>query len=104
MKTVTSTDYTTKLLTDARTHARTHNERRISHGHITSPCLFVTGQGGLLDAAEYLNFMPGFNLEGFPNRDSTIYTDAYGINDAHTSIREAIRYKISSFLHSFLSS
>ncbi|XP_052251054.1 alpha-aminoadipic semialdehyde synthase, mitochondrial-like [Dreissena polymorpha] len=53
----------------------------------------ISGQGGLLDAAEHLNFMPGFNLEGFPNRDSTIYTDAYGINDAHTCIRGTIRYK-----------
>ncbi|KAH3703871.1 hypothetical protein DPMN_078921 [Dreissena polymorpha] len=42
MKTVTSTVYTNKLLTDARTHARTHNRRRTSHGHISSPCHFVT--------------------------------------------------------------
>ncbi|WAR25052.1 AASS-like protein [Mya arenaria] len=40
-----------------------------------------------------LEFMPGFNLEGFPNRDSTIYTDEYGIRDAHTCIRGTIRYK-----------
>ncbi|KAH3887474.1 hypothetical protein DPMN_011491 [Dreissena polymorpha] len=38
MKTVTSTVYTIKLLTDARTH----NGRRTSHGHISSPCHFMT--------------------------------------------------------------
>ncbi|KAH3809391.1 hypothetical protein DPMN_137754 [Dreissena polymorpha] len=42
MKTVTSNVYTNKLLTDARTHARTHNGHRTSHGHISSPCHFVT--------------------------------------------------------------
>ncbi|KAH3826479.1 hypothetical protein DPMN_128385 [Dreissena polymorpha] len=40
MKTVTSTVYTNKLLTDTRTH----NGRRTSHGHISSPCHFVTGE------------------------------------------------------------
>ncbi|KAH3894463.1 hypothetical protein DPMN_018620 [Dreissena polymorpha] len=38
MKTATSIVYTNKLLTDARTH----KEHRISHGHIRSPCHFVT--------------------------------------------------------------
>ncbi|KAH3887564.1 hypothetical protein DPMN_011581 [Dreissena polymorpha] len=38
LKTVTSTVYTNKLLTDTRTHTRTHNGRRASHGHIS----FVT--------------------------------------------------------------
>ncbi|KAH3706616.1 hypothetical protein DPMN_066004 [Dreissena polymorpha] len=41
MKTVTSTVYTNKLLTDARTH----NGRRTSHGHISSPCHFMTATG-----------------------------------------------------------
>ncbi|KAH3699685.1 hypothetical protein DPMN_074645 [Dreissena polymorpha] len=40
MKTVTSTVYTNKLLTDARTH----NGRRTSHGHISSSCHFVTSE------------------------------------------------------------
>ncbi|KAH3866216.1 hypothetical protein DPMN_029274 [Dreissena polymorpha] len=39
MKTVTSTVFTNKLLKDART-----NGRRTSHGHITSPCHFMTGE------------------------------------------------------------
>jgi len=54
----------------------------------------IPGNGGLLDSAQDLKFMPGFNLEGFPNRDSTIYTKAYGINDAHTCLRGTIRYKV----------
>ena len=37
-----------KLLTDARTHgrtdARTHDGRRTSHGHNSSPCHYVTGE------------------------------------------------------------
>ncbi|KAH3848986.1 hypothetical protein DPMN_091371 [Dreissena polymorpha] len=41
MKTVTSTVYTNKLLTDAHTHALTYG-RRTSHGHISSPCHFVS--------------------------------------------------------------
>ncbi|KAH3792046.1 hypothetical protein DPMN_145535 [Dreissena polymorpha] len=44
MKTVTSTVYKNTLLTATRTHAhthaRTHNGRRTSHGHISSPCHF----------------------------------------------------------------
>lgn len=52
------------------------------------------GDGGaLLDIAEPLNFLPGFNIEGFPNRDSEIYADIYNIKDAHTILRGTIRYK-----------
>ncbi|KAI8782365.1 alpha-aminoadipic semialdehyde synthase mitochondrial [Biomphalaria glabrata] len=53
----------------------------------------IPGQGGLLNATEELTFMPGFNLEGFPNRDSTIYASEYGIQTADTIIRGTIRYK-----------
>ncbi|XP_053378089.1 alpha-aminoadipic semialdehyde synthase, mitochondrial-like isoform X2 [Mercenaria mercenaria] len=53
----------------------------------------IAGNGGLLDAVEELTFMPGFNIEGFPNRDSTKYTSEYGIDNAHTCIRGTIRYK-----------
>ncbi|KAL4226643.1 hypothetical protein ACF0H5_014624 [Mactra antiquata] len=53
----------------------------------------IPGNGGLLDSTVDLDFMPGFHLEGFPNRDSTMYTDAYGIDSAHTCIRGTIRYK-----------
>lgn len=40
-----------------------------------------------------LNFLPGFALEGYPNRDSTIYKDLYGINTANTIIRGTLRFK-----------
>lgn len=43
-------------------------------------------------ATKTLDFLPGFNLEGFPNRDSTIYAKAYGIEDANTILRGTIRY------------
>lgn len=54
----------------------------------------VPGNGGLLDSAVDLDFMPGFNLEGYPNRDSTVYLDSYNIKDAHTCLRGTIRYKV----------
>ncbi len=40
-----------------------------------------------------MNFLPGFSLEGYPNRDSTVYSDLYGINEATTIIRGTLRYK-----------
>lgn len=51
----------------------------------------VPAGGALLDSARPLNFLPGFNLEGYPNRDSTVYTSKYGIEDAHTVLRGTIR-------------
>ncbi|KAH3772774.1 hypothetical protein DPMN_174120 [Dreissena polymorpha] len=43
-KTVTSTIYTNKLLTDTRTHTAHTYGRQTSHGHISSPCHFVTSE------------------------------------------------------------
>lgn len=40
-----------------------------------------------------LDFLPGFALEGFPNRDSTIYRDLYGIPNATTVLRGTLRFK-----------
>ncbi|GFO42771.1 alpha-aminoadipic semialdehyde synthase, mitochondrial [Plakobranchus ocellatus] len=53
----------------------------------------IPKDGALLDAVKDLNFMPGFNIEGFPNRDSTMYASEYGIQSAHTILRGTIRYK-----------
>ena len=39
-----------------------------------------------------MNFLPGFSLEGYPNRDSTIYGELYGIREAHTLLRGTLRY------------
>ncbi|XP_015208011.1 alpha-aminoadipic semialdehyde synthase, mitochondrial [Lepisosteus oculatus] len=49
--------------------------------------------GALLDSVTPLDFFPGFNLEGFPNRDSTKYVEPYGIQSAQTVIRGTLRFK-----------
>jgi len=41
-----------------------------------------------------LEFMPGFSLEGYPNRDSLLYRQLYGIETVHTMLRGTIRYKV----------
>lgn len=49
--------------------------------------------GSILDNTMPVDFMPGFNLEGFPNRDSTIYRPIYNIPSARTLLRGTLRYK-----------
>uniref|UniRef100_A0A8C2Q3B3 Aminoadipate-semialdehyde synthase n=1 Tax=Cyprinus carpio TaxID=7962 RepID=A0A8C2Q3B3_CYPCA len=51
--------------------------------------------GALLDVTEPMDFMPGFNLEAFPNRDSTKYAEPYGIESARTLIRGTLRFRIN---------
>ncbi|KAI1882137.1 hypothetical protein AGOR_G00247580 [Albula goreensis] len=66
-----------------------------------SPAIFLRdGQlvnipegGALLDNVESVKFLPGFSLEGFPNRDSTKYAKPYGIQEARTLIRGTLRFK-----------
>ena len=53
----------------------------------------VDPNGGLLDSAKPMTFLPGFNIEGYPNRDSTIYGELYGIPEAHTILRGTLRYR-----------
>lgn len=53
----------------------------------------IPGNGGLLDVTEQLDFLPGYNLEGFPNRDSTHYAAEYDIKTATTVLRGTLRYK-----------
>lgn len=53
----------------------------------------VPAGGTLMDSATTMDFFPGFNLEGFPNRDSTKYAEPYGIQTAHTLIRGTLRFK-----------
>lgn len=50
--------------------------------------------GALLDVTKPMDFMPGFNLEGFPNRDSTKYAEPYGIESARTLIRGTLRFRV----------
>ena len=53
----------------------------------------VDKDGGLLESVDPMDFLPGFSLEGYPNRDSTIYGELYGIREAHTLLRGTLRYK-----------
>uniref|UniRef100_A0A8C3T980 Aminoadipate-semialdehyde synthase n=1 Tax=Chelydra serpentina TaxID=8475 RepID=A0A8C3T980_CHESE len=53
----------------------------------------IPAGGALLDSVAVMDFFPGLNLEGIPNRDSTIYAEPYGIQSAHTLIRGTLRYK-----------
>ncbi|XP_054476363.1 alpha-aminoadipic semialdehyde synthase, mitochondrial-like [Anoplopoma fimbria] len=46
-----------------------------------------------MESSSPMDFFPGFNLEGFPNRDSTKYAESYGIQTAHTLIRGTLRFK-----------
>lgn len=42
-----------------------------------------------------VNLFPGFNLEGIPNRDSTVYAELYGIKDeVQTMFRGTLRYTV----------
>lgn len=52
----------------------------------------IQAGGELMQSTKTLDFLPGFNLEGFPNRDSTTYAKLYGIEDANTILRGTIRY------------
>lgn len=56
----------------------------------------IEGDGELLRSGlRELTFLPGFNLEGYPNRDSLVYQQLYGIESVHTMLRGTIRYKVS---------
>lgn len=62
----------------------------------------VPGNGQLLErATKKAPFLPGFNLEMFPNRDSTKYVDIYNIPSCNTIIRGTLRYR--GFSHNVLS-
>ncbi|XP_060529321.1 alpha-aminoadipic semialdehyde synthase, mitochondrial [Cylas formicarius] len=52
----------------------------------------ISEGGELMRATKQLDFLPGFNLEGYPNRDSTSYTNLYGITEANTVLRGTLRY------------
>lgn len=47
-----------------------------------------------MKTAEDMTFLPGFSLEGFPNRDSVKYAQLYGIAaECHTILRGTLRYR-----------
>lgn len=53
----------------------------------------IPAGGALMESTTPMDFLPGFNLEGFPNRDSTKYAEPYGIQTAHTLIRGTLRFR-----------
>uniref|UniRef100_A0A8B9HP56 Aminoadipate-semialdehyde synthase n=1 Tax=Astyanax mexicanus TaxID=7994 RepID=A0A8B9HP56_ASTMX len=53
----------------------------------------IPAGGSLLESTVSMDFLPGFNLEGFPNRDSTKYAEAYGIESAQSLVRGTLRFK-----------
>lgn len=53
------------------------------------------GSTFLANAVTPMDFFPGLNLEGYPNRDSTKYVEMYGIPAAHTLLRGTLRYQVS---------
>ncbi|XP_072291019.1 alpha-aminoadipic semialdehyde synthase, mitochondrial [Eucyclogobius newberryi] len=53
----------------------------------------IPAGGSLMESAVDMDFFPGFNLEGYPNRDSTKYAEPYGIQSAHTILRGTLRFK-----------
>lgn len=40
-----------------------------------------------------VSFLPGFNLESYPNRDSISYIDQYDIQSSRSILRGTLRYK-----------
>ncbi|RLN49072.1 hypothetical protein BBJ29_006864 [Phytophthora kernoviae] len=46
----------------------------------------------LLSSSERVNFLPAFNIEQIPNRNSLPYADIYGIPEAHSLYRGTLRY------------
>lgn len=64
--------------------------RYLSKGQIVE----IQGGGDLMTAPKDLDFLPGFALEGFPNRDSLKYKELYGLGPhVHTLVRGTIRFK-----------
>lgn len=48
-------------------------------------------EGSLLDNDIEIDFLHGFNLEGYANRNSLLYKDLYGISTANTVLRGTLR-------------
>ncbi|XP_066996785.2 alpha-aminoadipic semialdehyde synthase, mitochondrial [Anabrus simplex] len=63
--------------------------RYVSDGQIVE----IAEGGELMSEVNRLNFLPGFSLEGFPNRDSSIYARLYGITEARTILRGTLRFQ-----------
>mgnify|MGYP001375515680 CR=1 FL=1 len=53
----------------------------------------IPGPRLLYDGPKEIHIYPGFNFEGYPNRDSTPYNERYGIPECQTVLRGTLRYK-----------
>jgi len=51
----------------------------------------IPANGSLMDNPTEIQFLKEYDLEGYPNRDSTIYKDMFGISSAKTVIRGTLR-------------
>ncbi|UYV78884.1 AASS [Cordylochernes scorpioides] len=49
--------------------------------------------GYVMNYVDKVEFLPGFNLEGFPNLDSLTYKGVYGLQSAHTMMRCTLRFQ-----------
>lgn len=50
-----------------------------------------------------LDFLPGFSLEGYPNRDSLRYAQLYGIAaEAHTMLRGTLRFRGTKIVSKYI--
>lgn len=49
-------------------------------------------KGNVFKSAEPVTYWPGFNLEGYPNRDSVSYSKEYGLPNAKRFFRGTLRY------------
>ena len=63
----------------------------------------MEGNGAVIeDGCTAANFLPGFNLECYPNRDSTTYIDSLRLDTVHTILRGTLRYKVTTKTHIIL--
>lgn len=62
----------------------------------------ILGGGDLMSSPKNLDFLPGFALEGFPNRDSTIYGELYGLGPNVSTLLRGTVILFSLFLSSNL--
>lgn len=74
------------------------NPRGVINNTLSGARWFENGQvcevpegGELMNNSKKIDFLMGFNLEGYPNRDSLAYRDVYGISSVHTLLRGTLR-------------
>jgi alpha-aminoadipic semialdehyde synthase len=64
----------------------------------------LEANGGVIEnGCTTANFLPGFNLECYPNRDSTTYIDSLQLDTVHTILRGTLRYKVKNKTKDFKS-